>query len=227
MPDLAERLARDKQLALAAYPVSRETEARLDRLVAQIVRWQAVKNLVAREALAQLWSRHVVDSLQLVSLAEQPRLWLDLGSGGGFPGLVVAAVLAERDTACIVHLVESNARKCAFLREAARLMSLRVEIHAGRIEQIAPAFAGRADVVSARALASLPQLIGWTEKLLTTGAVGLFPKGRDVARELTETAKYWRLEYTRYNSLTDPEGCILRITKAERNSPEAGRAAGG
>jgi 16S rRNA (guanine527-N7)-methyltransferase len=162
-----------------------------------------------------VWSRHIADSLQLLALAPQARTWLDLGSGAGFPGLVVAIAGAERGLS--VHLVESNARKCAFLRHVARLAGVKAEIHAARLETVVPHFVGRAEIVSARALAPLPELLRWTEPLLTTGTVGLFPKGREVASELTEAGKSWKFETEILPSRTDPEAGILRVTHLTRH----------
>jgi 16S rRNA (guanine527-N7)-methyltransferase len=205
----------DKATALAVQPVSRETEARLDVLVEQLRRWQPIKNLVSDHALPELWTRHIGDSLQLAELAPDARNWLDLGSGAGFPGLVIAASLADRP-GFHMQLVESNARKCAFLRESARLMNIDVTIHQTRIEDFFASSQSRFDVVSARALAPLPQLIEWCAKLLKDGTTGLFPKGKDARHELTQTAKCWRLDYTTHNSLTDPASTIIRVTRACR-----------
>src|SRR3954447_2502882 len=110
----------DKAAALALTPVSRETEARLDAYVALLLQWQAKTNLVASSTLPQLWTRHVADSLQLLAIAPNARIWVDLGSGGGFPEIVLACTLAEKPGAS-VHLVERNAKKAAFLREALRI----------------------------------------------------------------------------------------------------------
>jgi 16S rRNA (guanine527-N7)-methyltransferase len=213
-----EALADDRRAAAALIPVSRETEARLTILVEQVLRWQPVKNLVSDYALPVLWTRHVADSLQLLALAPDARSWLDLGAGAGFPGLVIAAAKAD-EPGFRMELVESNSRKCAFMRETARLMGVDVGIHQTRIEEAIGDFEGQVDVVSARALAALPQLVAWCENLLTRGVVGLFPKGKDARLELTETAKYWRLGYTIHNSLTDPAGQIVRITQAARAAP--------
>jgi 16S rRNA (guanine527-N7)-methyltransferase len=210
----------DRRLGLSLTPVSRETETRLAVLVAELERWQVAKNLVSATTLEQVWSRHVADSLQLLDHAPEHAVhWLDLGAGGGFPGLPLAAALAERPGSSMT-LVESNGRKCAFLRQAARLMGVKVAIHASRIEQ---AMAGNittslgpVDVVSARALAPLDQLLHWTEKLLTNGAIGLFPKGQDVDQELTQASKYWKFNLMIHPSLTDPAGRILRISALNR-----------
>jgi 16S rRNA (guanine527-N7)-methyltransferase len=199
--------------ALAAFSVSRETSANLDTLVSELRRWQSIKNLVGPSTLAGVWSRHVADSLQLLDLAPEAKTWLDLGSGAGFPGLVVA--IAGRERGLAVHLVESNSRKCAFLRHVARLTGAPVAVHEARLETVVPDFVGRADVVSARALAPLPDLIAWTEPLLKTGTIGLFPKGRGAGRELTEARKSVRFEGEILPSRTDAEAGILRITHFE------------
>ncbi len=122
--------------------VSRETSQRLDVLVDELWRWQTIKNLVGPGTLAEVWTRHIADSLQLLAIEPQARRWVDLGSGAGFPGLVLAIALAERAGAH-VHLVESNARKCAFLRDVARLAGAPATIHEARIEAVAPGSPGR------------------------------------------------------------------------------------
>jgi 16S rRNA (guanine527-N7)-methyltransferase len=190
--------------------VSRETHAKLELLVSELARWQRIKNLVGPETLAGVWSRHIADSIQLLDLAPGSQTWLDLGSGAGFPGLVVAIAGAERGLH--VHLVESNARKCAFLRHVARVTKAPVTVHPVRLEAVIPDFAGRTDVVSARALAPLKVLLSWTEPLLKTGTTGLFPKGRDAAAELTEAEKSWRFNVEILPSQTDSEARIFRIT---------------
>jgi 16S rRNA (guanine527-N7)-methyltransferase len=196
--------------------VSRETFERLELLERELRRWQAIKNLVGPATLDQIWDRHIVDSLQLLDLAPDARTWLDLGSGAGFPGLVLAIAGAERGLH--VHLVESNSRKCAFLRHIARLTGAPAKVHEARLETVVPGFVGKADVVSARALASLPMLLDWTEPLLKAGTMGLFPKGRDAEIELTEARKKWTFEAEILPSLTDPEARILRITSIESHS---------
>ena len=200
-----------REAVLAAYDVSRETSARLDVLVNELARWQRIKNLVGPGTLPEVWARHVADSLQLLAVEPGARRWLDLGSGAGFPGLVIAAAIAGREGA-EVHLVESNGRKCAFLRYAARLMGAPAHVHEARIEMVVPGFAARGmEVVTARALAPLKELVAWTEPLLKSGTVGLFPKGREVQSELTEAAKSWRLDADLIPSRTDPQGRIVRI----------------
>ncbi|TCR68945.1 16S rRNA (guanine(527)-N(7))-methyltransferase RsmG [Bosea sp. BK604] len=204
----------DRDRALRLTPVSRETEERLALLVSELARWQKAKNLVSSGTLADVWTRHVADSLQLFSLAPEARTWLDLGSGGGFPGLVLGICLAE--TGGQIDLVESNARKCAFLRHAARLTGAPVTVHAARIEDVIGNFTGKVDVVTARALAPLPNLLGWCKELLRTGTLGLFPKGQYLDAELTEASKYWNIQASTVVSLTDPAARILMIRGAEQ-----------
>jgi 16S rRNA (guanine527-N7)-methyltransferase len=196
--------------------VSRETFEKLKLLEGELRRWQAIKNLVGPATLDRIWDRHIVDSLQLLDLAPDAKTWLDLGAGAGFPGLVLAITGVERGLQ--VHLVESNSRKCAFLRHIARLTGASAKVHEARLETVVPGFVGKADVVSARALASLPMLLDWTEPLLKAGTIGLFPKGRDAEIELTEARKKWTFEAEILPSLTDPDARILRITSIESHS---------
>lgn len=204
-------LSADRARALALTHVSRETLARLDAYVAVLLRWQSKLNLVAPSTLPHLWIRHIADSLQLIPLAPQARVWVDLGSGGGFPGLPIACALADT-TGTKVHLVESNGKKTAFLREAVRLVGLQAEVHQQRAENFGESWSGTADVVTARALAPLKTLCDQAFPLMAKGAVGLFPKGQDVGAELTEASKYWTIEASRVPSRTSPDGCIVVIS---------------
>ncbi|MGA0562004.1 16S rRNA (guanine(527)-N(7))-methyltransferase RsmG [Ancylobacter sp. VNQ12] len=208
----------DRARALRLTPVSRETEDRLVAIIALLEKWQRTINLVAPASLPQVWTRHVADSLQLLPLAGEARRWVDLGSGGGFPGLVVAAVLAERPGADVT-LVESDTRKAAFLREAARIAELPATVLPARIEQVAPKIAAGVEIVSARALAALPKLIDLAYPFLAQGATGLFLKGQDVDNELTETAKSWRIDAEIKESLTDRGGRIVIVRSAAPLSP--------
>jgi 16S rRNA (guanine527-N7)-methyltransferase len=198
--------------------VSRETGDKLAQLAAELRRWQAIKNLVSSSTLDEVWSRHIADSLQLARLAPEARIWVDLGSGAGFPGLVVALAISDRSGAH-VHLVESNGRKCAFLRHAARLTGAPVTVHEARVEAVVADFAGSVDVVTARAVAPLAQLLSWSQELLKSGAAGLFPKGRDTAAELTEAEKSWRFNAELLPSRTDSEARIVRVTSFEGPRP--------
>ena len=186
--------------------VSRETWAKLEIYETELRRWQVVKNLVGPSTLADIWARHFADSLQLAPLAGG-EIWADLGSGAGFPGLVLA--IARPGTQ--VHLVESDSRKCAFLRHVARATGAPAQVWEGRIETVLPKLDPTPQVVSARALASLDALLGLAAPLLMKGATGLFPKGRDYRSELTKAAESWRFEADAIPSAVDPDGRILRI----------------
>ncbi|MDP6705452.1 MAG: 16S rRNA (guanine(527)-N(7))-methyltransferase RsmG [Alphaproteobacteria bacterium] len=189
--------------------VSRETLDRLSAHVALLGRWQRRINLVSNESLRDVWRRHVLDSAQLRRY--RPRLdglWLDLGSGAGFPGLVLAILGLGR-----VRLVESDQRKCAFLAEAARITGTEVEIVPRRIESLAP---GPADVITARALAPLPKLLATAAPLVGAETELLLWKGQDVEIELTEAAKYWNMRIERLPSVTDPAGTILSLRELAR-----------
>lgn len=205
--------ADDPDEALEPFRVSRETRARLEILVAELRRWQSAKNLVGPGTLDEIWHRHVADSLQLLDCAPpEATRWLDLGSGAGFPGLVLAIALAERSGAQ-VDLVEANSRKCAFLRHVARLTGAPARVHAARIEDVIGGFVGRTDIVTARALAPLDKLVGWCGELLKTGTIGLFPKGERVASELTALAQYPSLQVDDIPSRSDSRGTILRVAR--------------
>jgi 16S rRNA (guanine527-N7)-methyltransferase len=211
---LDETLAADKAAALKLSPVSRETEARLDRYVALLLEWQAKTNLVAPSTLPHLWTRHIADSLQLVALAPSARRWADLGSGGGFPGVVLACVMAESPGAS-VHLVERIAKKAAFLREAVRVTGSPGVVHLAEIGDNVDRITGPVDCVTARALAPLHQLIGLAEPLVRSGAKALFLKGQDVEAELTEAAKYWTIRPQLHQSRTG-DGWIVELNEIKR-----------
>jgi 16S rRNA (guanine527-N7)-methyltransferase len=213
-PAAAPDLAADRARALALTPVSRETAERLDRFVELLLRWQRTTNLIAPSTVSRLWTRHVADSLQLLELAPQARVWIDLGSGAGFPGLVIAMALADTPGA-VVHLVESNNKKVAFLREAQRLTGAPATVHLQRIEDFAASFKGHVDVVTARAVYPLKSLLGQCFPLLgKSGAIGLFPKGQRAELELRDAAaqmKSANMTATLAESRTDPAGRIVVI----------------
>ena len=212
----APDLAADRARALALTPVSPETAVRLDKFVALLLQWQAATNLISPATMLHLWVRHVADSLQLLDLAPaNAKIWVDFGSGGGFPALPLACALAERPGA-MVHMVESNGKKAAFLREAIRVTGVPAIVHAKRIEDTGDSFGDRVDVVTARALAPLKLLCDQAHPLIERGAIGLFPKGQDVDAELTEAAKYWTLAVEKVPSKTSPEGCIVVVRGLER-----------
>ncbi len=201
-------LAADRARALALRAVSRETIARLDVFVGLLLTWQSRINLISSNTAGQIWSRHILDSLQLIDLVDSWRDWVDIGSGAGFPGLVVAIAVADRPD-CTVWLVESNYKRCAFLREAARATGTNVRVINQKIESAAVQLPPAPDIVSARAVAPLLQLFEMAYPLLKTGGTGLFPKGQDVESELTEAAKYWRFKAVLTASITDLDGRIV------------------
>jgi len=207
-------LPSDKAAALALTPVSRETELRLDRYVDLLLEWQAKTNLVAPSTLPHLWTRHISDSLQLLALAPTANIWVDFGSGGGFPGVVLACALAEAPGA-MIHLVERNAKKGAFLREALRITNSPGTLHLTDIGDSVDSVIGAVDCVTARAVAPLHQLIGFAEPLVKRGAKALFLKGQDVEAELTEATKYWNIKPHLHSSRTGGHGWIVELNHIE------------
>lgn len=206
-------LTADRARALALVPVSRETAARLDSFAALLLDWHARMNLIAVSTVPTLWTRHIADSLQLIAIAPQARKWADLGSGGGFPGVPIACALAEQNSA-EVHLIESNKKKAAFLREAVRVTGAPAIVHAERVADFAGGFRGELDAVTARALAPLPELLSIAYPLLKRGAQALFPKGQDVEVELTQATKCWSIQASLVPSRTDPKSRVVVIREA-------------
>ncbi len=164
--------------------------------------WQKTINLVSPPSLNHLWLRHIADSAQIIRMAPTAVCWLDMGSGAGFPGLV-AAILRKGVAGAMTHLVESDQRKCAFLREVSRETHVNCQIHNMRLEVFDVSGALAPDVVSARALAALPVLVGYAEKYLLNGALGLFPKGQHIDAELTKVAIDSRFSFEMRRSVTD------------------------
>jgi 16S rRNA (guanine527-N7)-methyltransferase len=214
-------LAADRARALALTPVSRETADRLDQFIAVLMEWQQKLNLIGASTEPILWTRHIADSLQLLALAPGARTWVDLGSGGGFPGIVIACAVADEPGAR-VHLVERNANKAAFLREAVRATAIPAVVHGMKIKDFVDGITEAVDVVTARALAPLAELLSAAYPLLIKGAVGLFPKGQDVDAELTDAAKCWKLRASLVPSLTDSRARIVCVRGLEPK-PRAGK----
>jgi 16S rRNA (guanine527-N7)-methyltransferase len=182
---------------------------------ALLVDWSTRMNLVGPKELARYWERHALDSAQLVQHAPDALSWLDLGAGAGFPGLIVAAILADRPGASVT-LVESIGKKAAFLRAAAEAMAVPARVLHGRAEAVIPK-AARFDIVTARAFAPLPVIANHCKAILDRGAVGLFPKGADSETEIAAAAaEGWAFDLDRLPSLSDPSGVILRIRRAAR-----------
>ncbi len=194
-------------------PVSRETIERLEIYQRTLAEWQQTMNLVAPATLDAFWTRHVADSLQVLALAPDTKLWIDLGSGAGFPGLAIAiANAAQRERQHV--LVESNHKKCAFLRAVARQTGGRCQVENARIESVAQQLAslemGDA-VVMARALAPLPDLLGLALPMLAAGARGLFHKGAGHEREIEESRSLWDFDLVVHADRIEPGSAIVEI----------------
>lgn len=191
------------------FNVSRETYGRLELYAALLEKWNPRINLVAKSTIEDLWARHIVDSAQLWSIASvNSGSWLDIGSGGGFPGLVIAAIAHEFAPDLKVSLVESDTRKSVFLKTAARNMGLDVQVFNARIEELQPQ---NADILSARALSSLDTLLDYSLLHRKPEGISLFPKGQRHNSELTTAQKSWHISYDTIPSLTDAEAVIFKI----------------
>lgn len=198
----------------ARFDVSRETMERLDLYAELISRWNPRINLISRKTEPELWDRHMTDSAQIWHLRpEDPRIWADFGSGAGFPGLVLAILSAGQGGSTEFHLVESDSRKCAFLATVSRECGVPVRIQNARIEAVEPL---KADVISARALAALPQLLEFAEKHLDPEGICLFPKGETVHKEVEDALQLWQFDCRTHPSLTDSRAAILEIGAIRR-----------
>jgi 16S rRNA (guanine527-N7)-methyltransferase len=205
---------RYQRLVDVAGPVSRETFDGLEAFESMFLAWAKRINLVAPSTLEDVWSRHILDSAQLALIAPGALRWLDLGSGGGFPGLVIAFLLKERSGARI-DLVESNRKKAGFLQAAIGQFALPARVHASRIEGEIKGLQ-TPDVLTARALAPLPYLLDLAFPWLSTGAVGLLHKGRDYVREIHESANLWQYDLIEHPSRVDGGSVILEIANLRR-----------
>jgi 16S rRNA (guanine527-N7)-methyltransferase len=204
------------------FDLSGETVARLDRFVELLLTWQRQTNLIAPSTIPSLWTRHVADSLQLLDLIDtnerKPRAWLDVGSGAGFPGVVIACALADVP-GTQVHLVESNLKKAAFLREVVRITQAPGIVHAARIESLMSALDTiTVDYVTARAVAPLPDLLELIAPFVKKGAKALLLKGQDLDHELTESTKHWHIEAETVHSRTSKTGRILVVHTLSRHA---------
>lgn len=189
------------------------TNADLNSYIDLMQRWQTVQNLVSRETPGDLWQRHILDSLQLLPLiggSAEPFRMLDVGSGGGFPALPLAIALKGRQYS--MHLIESNSRKCAFLRAAARQFDLPVTVHSARIEAVDPQAIGTVDSFTSRALAPLPLLLAYLHRFWSPSSRALLHKGREFGEELKSADSDWLYDVLRHRSATDGDGVLLEIT---------------
>ena len=203
----------ESEVLLDRFNVSRESRQKIQAYVKLLLSWQERINLIGPTTVGAVWDRHVSDALQLIPLLPpNTRSLAELGSGAGIPGLIVA-MAADLE----VHLYESNGKKAAFLREAARQTGTRAVVHNVRLETLRDRTGlPKVQCVVARALAPLPLLLEYAEPFLKKGAVGLFHKGQDVDAELTEATKYWRMNVSKHASQCDSRGVVLEIREASR-----------
>lgn len=202
------------RLQVVAGPVSRETFDKLTAFETVFRKWAQRINLVAPSTLDDAWERHILDSAQVVKLGGDAKSWLDIGSGGGFPGLIIASMIVERAGASI-DLVESNRKKAGFLQAVVGELRLPARVHAKRIEDVHGAIRAP-EILSARALAPLPLLLELSAPWLQAGTTALFHKGRDYRQEIEDSAHQWGFDLVEHPSLTDAQGVILEIRNLRR-----------
>ncbi len=195
--------------------VSRETQKKLTDYHDLLIKWQSRINLISPNTIGEIWQRHIADSMQSVVHMDGARRVIDLGSGAGFPGLIMAIDLAERGGGKI-DLIESNGKKCAFLNAAIRELDLKsgaldIQVHNGRIEEILPKL-DQPDLISARALGSLNDLLTLTHPKLEFGAFGLFPKGKGHDQEIKEAEKNWHFSVDSHPSRLEDGSVVLKIS---------------
>lgn len=201
------------EIPKSAPDVSRETLERLKTLHALVLKWNRTINLISKTSIPDLWDRHIWDSAQVAFLKPTVAKWVDIGSGGGFPGLVVAIINKEIAPDCEMVMIESDVRKAAFLRTVIRELELNASVLAQRIEQAMPQ---HADVLSARALADLTVLLQFAERHLKADGTALFMKGTTWEKELKKASESWSFKSEVHKSRTEPDAAILEIKEIER-----------
>lgn len=208
-------MMKQAEQSIAGINVSRETFLALQDFDALVRRWTPAINLVSKNSLPSLWTRHIADSAQvfLACPTDKVQIWVDLGAGGGFPGIVVAILAKELRPGLKVTLVESDLRKATFLRQAAQSLVLDVQVLSSRIETLPPM---NADVISARALAPLSQLLGYASTHLSAGGTAIFPKGARFAEELADARNVWSFDVDTRPSLSEESSSILVIRNIQR-----------
>jgi 16S rRNA (guanine527-N7)-methyltransferase len=204
----------DRAAFLAAHDVSRETLAKLDIIIETLDHWRTRSNLIGPKEWPQIWTRHVGDSVQLLDRIPDTASVVDLGSGAGFPGLILAAARPAGH----VTMIESVGKKCAFLRAAIKAADLPAEVHQGRVEAAPPIAAA---YVTARAFAPLPELLDYASPWLCKGATGVFPKGERWKEELTAAQQRWNFAYQAIPSRSGGSGVILIVREAARRHGQA------
>ena len=221
MPAQAESFGPEEFVKLSG--VSRETLARLKAYAGMLADWNSRHNLVSKGSMADVWRRHFWDSAQIAPLIPgEAESLVDLGSGAGFPGLVLAELLRDRPNFRVV-LYESTGKKCQFLEAVAKRLELRPEIRHARVEDAAREPFG---VVTARACKPLPELLAYAQRFWTQNTVGLFLKGQNVEAELTAAHKSWRMKLQRHPSLSDPSGAILELRELRGVDPRSSHGRG-
>ncbi|GAB5438712.1 16S rRNA (guanine(527)-N(7))-methyltransferase RsmG [Falsiruegeria mediterranea] len=198
---------------VSGISVSRETFSNLERYVDLVRKWNPTINIVSRKSLDDIWNRHIVDSVQAFTCLKCTGSWVDIGSGGGFPGAVVGILARELSPNCPVTLIESDQRKSAFLRNVSRETSSGFRVIAKRIEDVEPQYA---DVISARALADLSTLLEFCEHHLKSSGSAVFPKGVTWKKEVEAAQREWKFELDPITSVTEPQAVILKIKGIER-----------
>lgn len=207
--------SREKGLALIhdLVDVSDDAIHKLGIYEALVRKWQPAQNLVAPKTLDDIWFRHIADSAQIFASHPQARYWVDMGSGAGFPGLVTAVLLADKNDDYSVSLIESNGRKAMFLRTVARELDLNVCVYNDRIEAVLADWNQPVDAFSARALTSFANLCGFVAPFIGEGCKGVFHKGREFDRELEEASVDWKADLVQIPSRTDPEACVVLLNR--------------
>ncbi len=215
-------MSNDKFYFMDKWNVSRETIERLEIYQKLLEKWQPKINLVSSNTMFEIWERHFADSIQILKFAPNARLWADIGTGAGFPGLIIAIYLLEgRSSKDInnVYLFESNGKKCAFLREVIRETGCNAKVHDGRIEEkLKLVLEQKIEILTARALAPLNTLFFYAEELLKTGTRALFLKGQEVVSEIEHASLEWIFTYKLHASKINPGGSVIEITDLCRRS---------
>lgn len=193
--------------------VSRETLERLETYATLLRKWNPKINLVSPKSLDDLWSRHIVDSVQIYEQAEHFETWTDIGSGGGFPGLVCAIIGHEKNKRASFTLIESDTRKCVFMKEVVRTTGIECAVINDRIENVPPM---GSDILSARALTSLNGLMSYADLHLSKQGLALFPKGKNWEEEVREARQEWHFDMNVVKSVTDSQAVILRVKGIQR-----------
>lgn len=199
-------------LLLSDYGVSRETIERFMAYQAILTKWAPRINLVGASTLGSFWDRHILDSAQILRFARpEAKSWVDFGSGAGFPGLVIAALIQPNDGAQVT-LIEASTKRCGFLREAARAMQVQVEIINDKLENVMPF---PVDIITARAFTALDRLLAYADPWQGSQTQALFPKGEEVSAELEQASTNWLFKSTIHPSVSDARGCIVEITECQ------------